>query len=183
MIFCLQGELIIREQSLFVLPAQGANMPRVSTSPIALIIQHLKQLSPHQYPRFYNLSYVHFPANLDPKIHLPELALAIFETNAVSAGPGEVGIFPRMARLNHGCSSAFNVVENEGVLVVHTLKDIKKGQVGVLNSFDLRSEMHSKQTYLDHQSSVIERASLPWGDPLLNQARNDCQERIGHNSE
>uniref|UniRef100_A0A8H8CH42 SET domain-containing protein n=1 Tax=Psilocybe cubensis TaxID=181762 RepID=A0A8H8CH42_PSICU len=70
--------------------------------------------------------------NLDPKEHVDRLALAIFETNAVSAGKDTVGIFPTMARLNHGCSSAFNVVyswrnEHEG-LFVHALKDIKKGQ-------------------------------------------------------
>jgi hypothetical protein len=38
-----------------------------------------------------------------------------------------------MARLNHGCSGAFNSVyhwrDNEGVLVVHALKPIRKGQV------------------------------------------------------
>lgn len=38
-----------------------------------------------------------------------------------------------MARLNHGCSHAFNVVyawrDYEGVLVVHALKPIKEGQV------------------------------------------------------
>jgi len=32
-----------------------------------------------------------------------------FQTNAVAAGDG-VGIFPTMARINHGCSSAFNAV-------------------------------------------------------------------------
>jgi len=63
---------------------------------------------------------------------LNEVALAIFQTNAVSAGDG-VGIFPRMARLNHGCSRAFNSVysyrEKEGELVVHALKGIKKDEV------------------------------------------------------
>lgn len=62
-----------------------------------------------------------------------ELALAIFQNNAVAAGE-TTGIFPRMARLNHGCSHAFNVVyswrDNEGVLVVHALKPIQEGQVG-----------------------------------------------------
>jgi len=43
-----------------------------------------------------------------------------------------------MARLNHGCSRAFNVVyswrEREQALVVHALKSIQKGQVGGLFS-------------------------------------------------
>jgi hypothetical protein len=34
--------------------------------------------------------------------------LAKAQTNAISAG-NMVGIFPKTARLNHGCSSAFNV--------------------------------------------------------------------------
>lgn len=48
-----------------------------------------------------------------------------------------MGIFPRLARINHGCSSAFNVVyhwrEHEGHVVVHALKDIPKGQVSGLS--------------------------------------------------
>lgn len=75
---------------------------------------------------------MNLPENLsrDSEESLKELQLAIFETNAVSAG-SNVGLFPTMARLNHGCSGAFNSVyswrEREGVLVVHALKDIKKG--------------------------------------------------------
>jgi hypothetical protein len=71
---------------------------------------------------------------LKPESHPEEVALAIFQTNAVAAGNG-VGIFPRMARLNHGCSSAFNVVytwrEWEKALVVYALKRIRKGEVSI----------------------------------------------------
>lgn len=88
-------------------------------------------MNPSERDAFLNLSYVHFPSHLNPEDHPEEVALAIFQTNAVSAGDA-VGIFPRMARLNHGCSSAFNAVyswrESEGVLVVHALKDIHKGE-------------------------------------------------------
>ena len=62
-----------------------------------------------------------------------EVALAIFNTNAVTAGSHGVGIFPRMARLNHGCAGSFNAVynfrEKEGLLYIHALKDVKVGQV------------------------------------------------------
>jgi hypothetical protein len=81
---------------------------------------------------FFNLSYVNFPRDLKPEDHPDEVALAIFQTNAVAAGDG-VGIFPGMARLNHGCSRAFNVVytwrPQEQALVVHALRTIQKGQV------------------------------------------------------
>ena len=80
------------------------------------------------------LSYVHLPTGVDPQTQPEQVALAIFQTNAVSAGDG-VGIFPRMARLNHGCAGSFNSVyswrDKEEVLVVHALKNISKGQVCV----------------------------------------------------
>lgn len=99
------------------------------------MLSSLARLTYTERQSFYNLSYVHLPKNLTPDT--PEyndaLALAIFQTNAVSAGPDSVGIFPRMARLNHGCSSAFNSVyswrEKEQAIVVHALKDIRRGQV------------------------------------------------------
>jgi hypothetical protein len=104
----------------------------VNSSPSALIASELQNLLQHEREAFLNLSYVHFPKGLDPNEHPEEVALAIFQTNAVSAGEG-VGIFPRMARLNHGCSSAFNVVyswrDAEKFLIIHALKDIRKGQV------------------------------------------------------
>ena len=121
-----QGELIIRELPLFTVP------PQIETSPTELISRNVRQLSPSDHEAFFNLSYVNFPSGLDPETHRDEVALAIFQTNAVTAG-NSVGIFPRMARLNHGCSSAFNVVyswrDRERALVVHALKAIKKGQV------------------------------------------------------
>jgi SET domain len=90
----------------------------------------VQRLSPERAVSFYNLSYVTLPEDLSPKEVAKQLPLAIFQTNAVAAG-SDAGLFPVMARLNHGCSSAFNSVyswrEREGVLVVHALKDIKKG--------------------------------------------------------
>jgi hypothetical protein len=96
-----------------------------------LIWESIQQLSPDQIATFNNLSYVKLPGNLSPEEFSKQLQLAIFQTNAVAAGPN-VGLFPTMARLNHGCSGAFNSVyswrEREGVLVVHALKDINKGE-------------------------------------------------------
>jgi hypothetical protein len=90
----------------------------------------VQRLSPEKAASFYNLSYVNLPKDLSPEEFTKQLPLAIFQTNAVAAG-SDAGLFPVMARLNHGCSSAFNSVyswrEREGILVVHALKDIKKG--------------------------------------------------------
>ncbi|KAL0960825.1 hypothetical protein HGRIS_005844 [Hohenbuehelia grisea] len=125
------GELLIRERPLFVVP------PEVS-SPLVLISNILMRMQPHEREAFMNLSYVdvNFPAHLTDRTGKPEdhplaLALAIFQTNAVSAG-SHVGLFPRMARLNHGCAGSFNSVyswrEDEGELVVHAIKRIAKDQ-------------------------------------------------------
>jgi SET domain len=103
----------------------------VKTSPSQLILNLVERLAPDEAASFYNLSYVNLPENISPEEFSKQLPLAIFQTNAVAAG-SNVGLFPVMARLNHGCSNAFNSVyswrEREGVLVVHALKDIKKGQ-------------------------------------------------------
>ncbi|KAJ3999858.1 hypothetical protein F5050DRAFT_1851328 [Lentinula boryana] len=159
-----RGEVVIRERPLFIVPSE------INTSPTALMTHHLSLLTPYQYAQFYNLSYVNFPADHDPEIDLAELALAIFQTNAVSAGVDSAGVFPRMARLNHGCSSAFNVVyswrEKEGLLVVHALKDVRKGQELLTTYTDTKRTRDQRRAHLRHQYSfhcTCDVCSLPNG--------------------
>ncbi|TFK40697.1 hypothetical protein BDQ12DRAFT_601150, partial [Crucibulum laeve] len=141
-----RGELIIREKPLFVVP------PQTTSSPSAFIARSVSQLTRRQQDAFLNLSYVNFPKYLDPKRHPDEVALAIFQTNAVSAGEG-VGIFPRMARLNHGCSSAFNVVytwrEREGALVIHALQSIRKGEELLTTYTNTKRPRDQRRAYLE----------------------------------
>ncbi|KAG7088604.1 hypothetical protein E1B28_012578 [Marasmius oreades] len=140
-----QGELIIYEKPLFIVP------PKISVSPSSLIHSNLQRVDPRDRPAFFNLSYVNLPPEVDPEEDEAEVALAIFQTNAVAAGGG-VGIFPRMARLNHGCSSAFNVVytwrEREGALVVHALKGVKKGQELLTTYSTMRQPRAIRRAYL-----------------------------------
>jgi len=122
----------------------------VSSSPSAFIAGSLAKLGRDEQEAFFNLSYVNLPQHLDPDEHQDEVKLAIFQTNAVAAGDG-VGIFPKMARINHGCSSAFNAVytwrEKEGTLYVHALKAIGRGEVGVLAPMlRRRKEVHHYAT-------------------------------------
>ncbi|GLB38298.1 putative this enzyme is required for electron transfer from NADP to cytochrome P450 in microsomes [Lyophyllum shimeji] len=121
-----QGERVLTEQPALTAPHQ------ISGSPATYIANLLREASPADREAVLNLSYVNFPKDLDPETHPGEVALAIFQTNAVSAGSRGVGIFPRMARMNHGCSSAFNAVytwrDKQQVLVVHALKKILKGE-------------------------------------------------------
>jgi len=105
----------------------------VSTSPKDVLSQALANLSEVELHSFFDLSYVNAP----PMPTTLDIALAIFQTNAVAAGPGKVGLFPQTARLNHGCGHSFNSVyswrESEEMLVVHALKPIKMGEVSLPN--------------------------------------------------
>ncbi|KAF9013373.1 hypothetical protein BDQ17DRAFT_1488421 [Cyathus striatus] len=141
-----QGELLIQEKPLFVVPRQ------ITTSPTTLIAQLVSSLNITEQESFYGLSYVNFPEHLDPKKHPAEVALVIFQTNAVSAGPEGVGIFPRMARLNHGCSSSFNAVyswrKKEQELFVYALKSIPKGEELLTSYLDTKKPRHERRAYL-----------------------------------
>ncbi|KAF8909006.1 hypothetical protein CPB84DRAFT_1834546 [Gymnopilus junonius] len=143
-----QGELVLRDRPLFILPRA------INGSPIEPIIEKLTQLTPEEQEAFFELSFVNFPTHLNPEEHPAEVALAIFQTNAVSTGDG-VGIFPTMARLNHGCSSAFNVVymwrPEENQIVVHALKDVKQGEELITTYTNTRRPRDQRRAFLqDH---------------------------------
>lgn len=95
--------------------------------PTTLIQSKVSALSAAGQASFYALSYA------KPNTSETHIPFEIFQTNAISAGKAGTGLFPRTARLNHGCSKAFGAVyswrEEEGVLVVHAIRDIKKGKV------------------------------------------------------
>ncbi|KAA1479529.1 SET domain-containing protein [Dentipellis sp. KUC8613] len=140
-----RGELLIREAPLFIVPHT------VSSSPAELILNMVRGLSPEQSEAFYNLSYVHLHPGLRPEVRAANVPLAIFQTNAVAAGSG-VGLFPNMARLNHGCSFAFNVVyswrEDKGVLMVYALKDIRKGEELLTTYTDTKRSRDERRDFL-----------------------------------
>ncbi|KAF8918868.1 hypothetical protein CPB85DRAFT_1279125, partial [Mucidula mucida] len=140
-----QGELLIREKPLFLIPRVLDGDPR------AFIAQKIQALDDVGRAALYNLSYVKFPSHLVPEEHPTEVGLAIIQTNAVAAGDG-IGLFPRMARLNHGCSSAFNAVYSwratEGDIVVHALKDIVKGQEILTVYTDTKRPRSERRDYL-----------------------------------
>lgn len=77
-----------------------------SGSPIELIDTQVKSLSDEDRAAFLELSYV----DSESDIPRENILLSIFQTNGISAGESEVGIFPKTARLNHACSAGFNSV-------------------------------------------------------------------------
>ncbi|EAU85929.2 hypothetical protein CC1G_02952 [Coprinopsis cinerea okayama7 len=143
-----QGELLLSEKPLFLVP------PTINTSPTEFIWEKVENLTENKKQAFFNLSFVGLAQNKNPEKDKKHLALAIFETNAVSAG-SSVGIFPRMARLNHGCSSAFNAVYSwrgqEGVLLIHAIKDIARGSEVLTTYSDTKKPRDERRAYLrDH---------------------------------
>lgn len=133
----------------------------------------LSSLSSQQREDFFSLSWIpqHLPAALtSPQLshdklrnqHPYTLALAIFQTNAVTAGSGAVGIFPRMARLNHGCAAGFNVVysyrEAQNELRVYALKGIKKGEEVLTTYSDMKKRRSDRQfvpNLVSHSNSSL----------------------------
>jgi SET domain-containing protein len=59
----------------------------------------------------------------------------IIQNNGVAlwkGGKPHLGVFPRMARINHACAGAFNMMfswrEAEEELRVYAIKDVKQGE-------------------------------------------------------
>ncbi|OBZ71328.1 SET domain-containing protein 5 [Grifola frondosa] len=124
-----QGELILREKPLFIVPS------KVSTSPGALLLRSLVNLTQAQRASFYNLSYVKLPSSLDSEssAYGEELALDIFQTNAVAF------------------NSVYSWRESEGVLVIHALKAIKKGDELLTTYTHTKQPRHVRRQYFqDH---------------------------------
>ncbi|KAF7296471.1 NADPH--cytochrome P450 reductase [Mycena chlorophos] len=162
-----QGEVLIREAPLFVVPQATTENP-------SMLVWNLLQGAPPQgQAAFWNLSYVNLPKDVDVERDRDRVALAIFETNAVAAGH-DVGIFPRMARLNHGCSSAFNVVytwrPNEGMLYVHALRDIPTGQELLTTYTDTKRTRAERHAFLVAQYGFQCTCAVCSLDPAESQA-------------
>jgi len=136
-----QGELLIREEPLFILPSSTHGDPSV------LINRTLASLSYAQRGSFFSLSYM--PGDIEG---YDAITLATLQTNAISAGDG-VGIFPNTARLNHGCSAAFNAVyswrDRERVLTVHALKNIRSGEEILTTYTDTKRPRSERRAFLE----------------------------------
>lgn len=151
-----QGELLIREKPLFVVPT------RPGEDPATLIQSKVSALSATDQASFYALSYA------KPNVTESHIPFEIFQTNAISAGSGGTGLFPRTARMNHGCSKAFSAVynwrEGEGVMVVHAIRDIPKGKEILTTYTDTKRPRAARQAYLReiyHFDCACEVCSLP----------------------
>ncbi|EPQ54746.1 SET domain-containing protein [Gloeophyllum trabeum ATCC 11539] len=139
-----RGDLLIREAPLLRIPQQ------ITSSPTALLSSLLSALPAASLSAFFALSAVHLPSSPDPDPL--DVALAIVQTNAVAAGEGHIGVFPTMARLNHACAGAFNAVYSwragEGVLVVHAVRDVRRGEELLTTYMDTKRKREDRRAYL-----------------------------------
>ncbi|KAL0579217.1 hypothetical protein V5O48_002779 [Marasmius crinis-equi] len=142
-----QGELVIQEKPILTVPDE--DIPESLLSPI------LQNLTAGQTKALLSLSYTRLKAakdetvNLNPKTQtLHErylLAEGIIVNNGVGImhdGQRRLGVFPRMARLNHACASAYNLAYawrvDEEELRVYALKDIRQGDELLISYIDSR---------------------------------------------
>ncbi|KAJ7163272.1 hypothetical protein C8R46DRAFT_1177453 [Mycena filopes] len=172
-----QGELLMQEPPLFIVPKS------ISESPTALISRLLNEVSPEGRDAFLNLSYVNFPKGVDPDTHPEEVALAIFQTNAVAAGDG-VGIFPHMARLNHGCSRAFNAVyswrQREQQIFVYALRDIRRGQELLTTYTDTKRTRNDRRAFLSDQYGFLCTCAVCSLDDAASKVSDERLTAISH---
>ncbi|KAF8517412.1 hypothetical protein BU17DRAFT_76441 [Hysterangium stoloniferum] len=143
------GERILAEKPLFVVPST------VTGDPVQLMDSKLKELTEEQQESFFNLTYV----NAGPNMAVENIPLAIFQTNGIAAGPSQVGIFPKTARLNHACSSGFNTVyswrEKEGILgLFHIFREL------LTTYFDTKQPRDSRRDHLSHVYGFICRCKV-----------------------
>ncbi|KAH8818897.1 hypothetical protein DL96DRAFT_1715173 [Flagelloscypha sp. PMI_526] len=168
-----QGELLVKEKPVIVVPAT------LSVTPQEYLAEILPTLSQSKYDAFFNLSYHSLPEHItNPSEHPDELALAIIQTNGVAAGHSTVGVFPRMARINHACAGSFNAVYNwrddEGLLVVHAFKPIPAGSEITTSYFDTKLPRSERQAGLLSQygfNCTCSTCSLPPAESLESDAR------------
>lgn len=163
-----RGELLIKESPLFIVPRRITDR----TDPRTLIRETVLSLPQSGQDAFFALSYA------KPNISTPDIPFEIFQTNAISAGSTGTGLFPQTARLNHGCSKAFSAVyhwrEAEGVLVVHAIRDIVKGQEILTTYTDTKRPRRDRQAYLReiyHFDCACSVCALPEKESLVSDRR------------
>ncbi|KAH8822133.1 hypothetical protein DL96DRAFT_1620292 [Flagelloscypha sp. PMI_526] len=162
-----QGELIIREKPLILMP------PEVSHD---FLPKKLRSMTNSSYHAFASLSHGKLPDNnlfsvtesSDDQPHtelrdiatntdLRDLALSILDTNGIVLNADLVGLFPRMARMNHACGGqgGFNAVYSwrpnyvgSGELFVRAMTEIRKGDEITIAYMDTRQKKEDRIKHL-----------------------------------
>ncbi|CAE6381294.1 unnamed protein product [Rhizoctonia solani] len=117
-----QGELLIREEPLFIVPT------RPGVNPSELIRSTVAALSPVDRTAFFALSYA------KPNVSAPDIQFEIFQTNAISAGQRGTAVYSWR--------------DAEGLLVVYAIRDIYKGQEILTTYTNTKRRRSERQAHL-----------------------------------
>jgi len=158
-----RGQRLITDKPLIVLPQQ------VVGDTAEIVANELAKLTKEQKATYFGLA--------NSNLH-DDPGVSIFQTNAVSVGPGKGGVCPKMARLNHAClggvNSMYSFQENTGNIVVHALRDIQEGEellVAYTNALQLRA---ARQWYLKTMYN-FECACVACSRPKLESEESDAR--------
>lgn len=122
-----RGTRIIVEDALLsvpmpeMVPGQGLRLADMLTNVDAAF----RRLSPQQQQDFLELHDHRFPKEKDQN-----RLITILRSNAYNTGDDQVGIFPKIARINHSCkpNSGNFWSEKENHRVIYAFRDIEKGE-------------------------------------------------------
>jgi hypothetical protein len=149
------GEMIVQEKPLVLVPADNITQDHID--------EHFDKWTPRHAKALMDLSWSRIKTNdtinLDPATQSKEeryyLAEAIIQNNGVgmkTKGKVSLGVFPRMARLNHACAGEQNTAygwrEDLGELRVYALKDIKKGSELLIAYTETRKPREERRAHL-----------------------------------
>ncbi|KAH8687558.1 hypothetical protein BGZ60DRAFT_393911 [Tricladium varicosporioides] len=121
------GTIILNEAPLISIPLPQM-VPGVGF-PLQEMVSSLQSsynlLSPSQQEDYLSLHEFRFPSETDQ-----DKLLTIFRSNAYNTGSNNVGLFPKIARINHDCTPNCGNYwsEKTGRRIIYTNREVKKGE-------------------------------------------------------
>ncbi|RDL38986.1 uncharacterized protein BP5553_03326 [Venustampulla echinocandica] len=113
-------------------------------------------LSPKQQEEFLGLHDFRFPSEQDQN-----RLLTIFRSNAYNTGDSKVGLFPKIARINHSCSpnSGNWWSEKTDRRVIYAARDIEKGEEITVSYIPLLKTTKDRQARLEQYGFICDCAA------------------------
>jgi hypothetical protein len=144
------GSIIMREGPILRIPPskydKGAGYPISEVT--ELVRREYEKLSPHEQMEVTALTYQAHPAEI--KRQGGDVLGFIFRTNAYNTGSG-VGLFPRIARINHSCrpNAAYYWNEKLQKRIVYVIREIAEGEEIFVSFISLLQTRKERQKILD----------------------------------
>lgn len=112
-----------------------------------------KHLSSEQKEEFLKLHEYHFPSEENPNN-----LMTIFRSNAYNTGSDHVGMFPKIARINHSCrpNSGNWWSEKSGRRVIYASRDIEKDEEITVSYIPLLKTTKDRQARLQQYGFVCD---------------------------